>query len=346
MGYKVAVVGATGNVGREMMNVLSERQFPADEVFALASRRSVGVEVSYGEKTLKCQDLATFDFSKVDFCLMSAGSGPSKKYSPAIGAKGCIVIDNSSAWRYDQDVPLIVPEVNASVLEPYMARNNRKNIIANPNCSTAQMLVALKPIHDVAIIKRIVVSTYQSVSGAGKEGMDELWAQTKGKYVPGQDVPAKKFQKEIAFNVIPQIDVFMEDGYTKEEWKMLVETKKIMDPKIKVTATCVRVPVFVGHSEAVNIELEKPMTVEECRAILREAPGVMVVDKREPGGYVTPIEAAGEFATYVSRIREDATVENGLAMWIVSDNLLKGAALNAVQIAETLINRGLMKKAS
>ena len=346
MGYKVAVVGATGNVGREMMNVLSERQFPADEVFALASRRSVGVEVSYGEKTLKCQDLATFDFSKVDFCLMSAGSGPSKEYSPAIGAKGCIVIDNSSAWRYDQDVPLIVPEVNASVLEPYMARNNRKNIIANPNCSTAQMLVALKPIHDVAIIKRIVVSTYQSVSGAGKEGMDELWAQTKGKYVPGQDVPAKKFQKEIAFNVIPQIDVFMEDGYTKEEWKMLVETKKIMDPKIKVTATCVRVPVFVGHSEAVNIELEKPMTVEECRAILREAPGVMVVDKREPGGYVTPIEAAGEFATYVSRIREDATVENGLAMWIVSDNLLKGAALNAVQIAETLINRGLMKKAS
>ncbi|MFM9941494.1 MAG: aspartate-semialdehyde dehydrogenase [Hyphomicrobiaceae bacterium] len=344
MGYKVAVVGATGNVGREMMNVLAEREFPADEVYAIASRRSVGIEVSYGEKTLKCQDLATFDFSKVDICLMSAGSGPSKEHSPRIGAMGCIVIDNSSAWRYDQDVPLVVPEVNAHVLEPYMKRNNRKNIIANPNCSTAQMVVALKPIHDVAIIKRVVVSTYQSVSGAGKEGMDELWAQTKGKYVPGQEVAAKKFQKEIAFNVIPQIDVFMEDGYTKEEWKMLAETKKILDPKIKVTATCVRVPVFVGHSESVNIEMEKPMTVEECRAILREAPGVMVVDKREDGGYVTPIDAAGDFATFVSRIREDATVENGLAMWIVSDNLLKGAALNAVQIAETMINRGLLKK--
>jgi aspartate-semialdehyde dehydrogenase len=344
MGYRVAVVGATGNVGREMMNVLAEREFPIDEIYALASRRSVGVEVSFGDRTLKCQDLATFDFSKVDICLMSAGSGPSKEYSPAIGAKGCIVIDNSSAWRYDQDVPLIVPEVNAHVLEPYMARNNRKNIIANPNCSTAQMVVALKPIHDVATIKRVVVSTYQSVSGAGKDAMDELWNQTKGKYVPGQEVAAKKFPKEIAFNCIPQIDVFMEDGYTKEEWKMLAETKKILDPKIKVTATCVRVPVFVGHSESINIEMEKPMTVEECRAILREAPGIMVVDKREPGGYVTPIEAAGEFATYVSRIREDATVENGLAMWVVSDNLLKGAALNAVQIAETMINRGLLRK--
>jgi aspartate-semialdehyde dehydrogenase len=344
MGYRVAVVGATGNVGREMMNVLAEREFPIDEIYALASRRSVGVEVSFGDRTLKCQDLATFDFSKVDICLMSAGSGPSKEYSPAIGAKGCIVIDNSSAWRYDQDVPLIVPEVNAHVLEPYMARNNRKNIIANPNCSTAQMVVALKPIHDVATIKRVVVSTYQSVSGAGKDAMDELWNQTKGKYVPGQEVAAKKFPKEIAFNCIPQIDVFMEDGYTKEEWKMLAETKKILDPKIKVTATCVRVPVFVGHSESINIEMEKPMTVEECRAILREAPGIMVVDKREPGGYVTPIEAAGEFATYVSRIREDATVENGLAMWVVSDNLLKGAALNAVQIAETMMNRGLLRK--
>ena len=344
MGYKVAVVGATGNVGREMLNVLAERQFPADEVFAIASRRSVGIEVSYGDKTLKCQDLATFDFKKADICLMSAGSGPSKEHSPRIGALGCLVIDNSSAWRYDQDVPLIVPEVNADVLEPYMKKNNRKNIIANPNCSTAQMVVALKPIHDVAKIKRVVVSTYQSVSGAGKDAMDELWHQTKGKYVPGQEIDAKKFPKQIAFNVIPQIDVFMEDGYTKEEWKMLAETKKILDPKIKVTATCVRVPVFVGHSEAVNLELESPMTVEECRALLRAAPGIMVVDKREAGGYVTPVEAAGEFATFVSRIREDATVENGLAMWIVSDNLLKGAALNAVQIAETLINRGLMKK--
>jgi aspartate-semialdehyde dehydrogenase len=340
MGYKVAVVGATGNVGREMMNVLSERKFPADEVFAVASRRSIGVEVSYGDRILKCQDLENFDFSKVDICLMSAGSGPAKEYGPRIAATGCVVIDNSSCWRYDQDVPLVVPEVNADALSGW----TKKGIIANPNCSTAQMVVALKPLHDAAGIRRIVVSTYQSVSGAGKEAMDELWAQTKGKYVPGQEFSPKKFPKEIAFNVIPHIDVFMEDGYTKEEWKMLVETKKIMDPKIKVSATCVRVPVFVGHSESVNVEFERQMTVAEARAILREAPGVLVVDKREPGGYVTPIEAAGEYATYVSRIREDATVENGLAMWIVSDNLLKGAALNAVQIAEALIERNLLKK--
>jgi len=342
MGYKVAVVGATGNVGREMLNVLHERKFPADEVYAIASRRSIGVEVSYGDKTLKCQDLEQFDFSKCDFALMSAGSAVSKEWSPRIAAKGCIVIDNSSCWRYDQDVPLIVPEVNAEAAAGY----TKKHIIANPNCSTAQMVVVLKPLHDAAGIKRVVVSTYQSVSGAGKDAMDELWAQTKGKYVPGQEVPPKKFTKEIAFNVIPQIDVFMEDGYTKEEWKMLVETKKILDPKIKVTATCVRVPVFVGHSESLNIEFERPMTVAEARSILREAPGVMVVDKREPGGYVTPMEAAGEYATYVSRIREDATVENGLALWIVSDNLLKGAALNTVQIAETLINRKMLKKAA
>lgn len=342
MGYKVAVVGATGNVGREMMNVLAERRFPADEVYAVASRRSIGVEVSYGEKTLKCQDLEQFDFTGVDFCLMSAGGDVAKKWALDIGSKGCIVIDNSSAWRYDQDVPLIVPEVNAAAVAGY----TKKNIIANPNCSTAQMVVALKPIHDEARIKRVVVSTYQSVSGAGKEAMDELWQQTKGKYVPGQEVAPKKFTKEIAFNVIPHIDVFMEDGYTKEEWKMMAETKKIVDPSIKVTATCVRVPVFVGHAEAVNIELERHMSVAEARSILREAPGIMVVDKREPGGYVTPVEAAGEFATYVSRIREDATVENGLALWIVSDNLLKGAALNAVQIAETLINRGLVRAKS
>ena len=339
MGYKVAVVGATGNVGREMMNVLHERKFPADEVYAIASRRSLGVEVSYGDKTLKCQDLEQFDFSKIDICLMSAGSAVSKDWSPKIGAKGAVVIDNSSCWRYDQDVPLVVPECNPEALDGY----RKRNIVANPNCSTAQLVVALKPLHDAARIKRVVVSTYQSVSGAGKEGMDELWAQTKGKYVPGQEVDPKKFPKQIAFNVIPHIDVFMEDGYTKEEWKMLVETKKILDPKIKVTATCVRVPVFVGHSEAVNIEFESQMTVAEARSILREAPGVMVVDKREAGGYVTPVEAAGEFATYVSRIREDATVENGLVMWIVSDNLLKGAALNAVQIAETMIARGLLK---
>jgi len=342
MGYNVAVVGATGNVGREMLNVLAERQFPADEVFAIASRRSIGTEVSFGDKTLKCHDLEQFDFSKADFCLMSAGGSVSKEWSPRIAATGCTVIDNSSAWRYDQDVPLIVPEVNADAVRGF----RKKNIIANPNCSTAQMVVVLKPLHDYATIKRVVVSTYQSVSGAGKDAMDELWHQTKGKYVPGQEVEPKKFPKEIAFNVIPHIDVFMEDGYTKEEWKMVAETKKILDPKIKVTATCARVPVFVGHSEAVNIEFEKPITVEEARSILREAPGVMVVDKREPGGYVTPVEAAGEFATFVSRIREDATVENGLVMWIVADNLLKGAALNAVQIAETLINRNLLSKAA
>jgi len=342
MGYKVAVVGATGNVGREMLNVLAERQFPADEVHCVASRRSLGVEVSYGDRTLKCQDLEQFDFAKVDFCLMSAGSAVSKEWSPRIGAKGCVVIDNSSAWRYDQDVPLIVPEVNSDAIAGY----RKKNIIANPNCSTAQMVVVLKPLHDAARIRRVVVSTYQSVSGAGKDAMDELWNQTKAKYVPGEEVAPSKFTKEIAFNVIPHIDVFMEDGYTKEEWKLLVETKKILDPKIKVTATCVRVPVFVGHSEAVNLEFERPMSVAEARSILREAPGVMVVDKREAGGYVTPVEAAGEFATFVSRIREDATVENGLNVWIVSDNLLKGAALNAVQIAETLINRNLLRKAA
>ena len=342
MGYKVAVVGATGNVGREMLNVLAERRFPADEVYPIASRRSIGTEVSYGDRTLKCFDLEQFDFSKADLCLMSAGSAVSKDWSPRIAAKSCIVIDNSSCWRYDLDVPLVVPEVNAEAVRGY----TKKKIIANPNCSTAQLVVVLKPLHEFATIKRVVVSTYQSVSGAGRDAMDELWHQTKGKYVPGQEVEPQKFTKEIAFNVIPHIDVFMEDGYTKEEWKMLVETKKILDPKIKVTATCVRVPVFVGHSEAVNIEFEKPISAEEARNILREAPGIMVIDKREPGGYVTPVEAAGEFATYVSRIREDTTVENGLALWIVSDNLLKGAALNAVQIAETLINRNLLRTAA
>jgi aspartate-semialdehyde dehydrogenase len=342
MSYSVAVVGATGNVGREMLSILTERQFPAREVFALASRRSIGVEVSFGDATLKCKDLETFDFSKVDFCLMSAGGAVSKEWSPRIGAKGCIVIDNSSAWRYDLDVPLVVPEVNADAVAGYA----KKNIIANPNCSTAQLVVALKPLHDRATIKRVVVATYQSVSGAGKDAMDELWSQTKGKYVPGQEVEPKKFTKEIAFNCIPHVDVFMEDGYTREEWKMVAETKKILDPKIKLTATCVRVPVFVGHSEAVNVEFEKPITAEEAREILREAPGCLVIDKREPGGYVTPQEATGEDATYISRIREDATVENGLAMWIVSDNLRKGAALNAVQIAELMINRKLLKRAA
>ena len=345
MGYKVAVVGATGNVGREMLSILDERQFPVDECHAIASRKSMGVEVSFGDKTLKCQDLEQFDFSKVDICLMSAGSGVSKEWSPKIGAMGCIVIDNSSCWRYDAEVPLIVPEVNAHVLTEYMARPNRRNIIANPNCSTAQLVVVLKPLHDVARIKRVVVATYQSVSGAGKEGLDELWNQTKGIFVTDTPEP-KKFTKQIAFNVIPHIDVFMDSGDTKEEWKMTAETKKILDPKIKLTATCVRVPVFVGHSEAVNIEFDKPISAEEAREILREAPGCMVIDKRENGGYITPVECVGDFATFISRIREDATIENGLNMWVVSDNLRKGAALNAVQIAESLINRGLVKKAA
>jgi aspartate-semialdehyde dehydrogenase len=338
MGFKVAVVGATGNVGREMMNILSEREFPADEVVALASRKSLGQEVSYGNKTLKVKALEHFDFSDTDICLMSAGGSVSKEWSPRIGAQGAVVIDNSSAWRYDSDVPLIVPEVNADAVAGF----TKKNIIANPNCSTAQLVVALKPLHDKAKIKRVVVATYQSVSGAGKEAMEELFSQTKSVYQL-DEVEAKKFPKRIAFNVIPHIDVFMEDGYTKEEWKMMAETKKILDPKIKLTATCVRVPVFVGHSEAVNIEFENPITADEARDILRNAPGCLVIDKREPGGYVTPYEAAGEDATYISRIREDATVENGLQIWVVSDNLRKGAALNAVQIAECLINRKLIQ---
>ncbi len=345
MEYKVAVIGATGNVGREMLNILAEREFPASEVHAIASRRSLGSEVSYGSTTLKCKDLEQFDFRGIDFCLMSAGSAISKEWSPKIGAQGSLVIDNSSCWRYDMEVPLVVPEVNAQVLEEYMARPNRRNIIANPNCSTAQLVVALKPLHDVARIKRVVVATYQSVSGAGKDAIDELWSQTRGIFVTDPPAP-KKFTKQIAFNVIPQVDVFMEDGYTREEWKMVAETKKILDPKIKLTATCVRVPVFVGHSEAVNLEFERPISAEEAREILREAPGCLVVDKREDGGYVTPVECVGDFATFISRIREDATVENGLSLWIVSDNLRKGAALNTVQIAESLINRGLLKKAA
>src|SRR4029078_3571198 len=342
MGYKVALVGATGNVGREMLNIIDEGKFPADEVVALASRRSVGVEVSYGDRTLKVKALEHYDFSDVDICLMSAGGAVSKEWSPRIGAAGAVVIDNSSAWRMDPDVPLIVPEVNADAVAGF----TKKNIIANPNCSTMQLVVALKPLHDRATIKRVVVATYRWVPGAGKDAMDELWSQTKGKYVPGQEVEPKKFPKEIAFNCIPHCDVFMEDGYTREEWKMMAETKKILDPRIKLTATCVRVPVFVGHSEPVNVEFEKPITADEAREILREAPGCLVIDKKEPGGYITPMEATGEDATYISRIREDATVENGLAMWIVSDNLRKGAALNAVQIAELMINRKLLKKAA
>ena len=338
MGYKVAVAGATGNVGREMLNILAERGFPADEVVALASRRSQGTEVSYGEQTLKVKVLDSYDFSDTDICLMSAGGSVSKEWSPKIGKQGCVVIDNSSAWRYDADVPLIVPEVNADAIVGFA----KKNIIANPNCSTAQLVVALKPLHDRAKIRRVVVSTYQSVSGAGKEAMDELFTQTRAIFV-SDPVEAKKFPKRIAFNVIPHIDVFLDDGFTKEEWKMVAETKKILDPKIKLVATCVRVPVFISHSEAVNIEFESELTADEAREILREAPGCLVVDKREPGGYVTPHEAAGEDATYISRIREDPTVDNGLVMWVVSDNLRKGAALNAVQIAEVLVNRKLIQ---
>ncbi|MEM8792554.1 MAG: aspartate-semialdehyde dehydrogenase [Pseudomonadota bacterium] len=339
MGYKVAVAGATGNVGRELLNIMAEREFPADEVVALASRKSLGTECGYGDDTLTCRDIETYDWAGTDIALFAIGSGPSKTYAPRAAAAGCVVIDNSSLYRYDSQVPLIVPEVNPDAVEGY----TKKNIIANPNCSTAQMVVALKPLHDRARIKRVVVATYQSVSGAGKAGMDELWNQTKGLYVPGQEVEPSKFQKQIAFNCIPHIDVFMEDGSTKEEWKMVAETKKIVDPDIKVTATCVRVPVFVGHSEAVNIELEDPLTAEEAREILREAPGCMVVDKHEDGGYITPVESVGDYATFISRIREDITVENGLSMWVVSDNLRKGAALNAVQIAELLGRRCLKK---
>jgi aspartate-semialdehyde dehydrogenase len=337
MGFKVAIVGATGNVGREMLNILAERTFPVSEVVALASRRSLGTEVSFGDKTLKTKVLDLYDFSDVDICLMSAGGEVSKEWSPKIAAQGVVVIDNSSAWRYDSEVPLIVPEVNADAIVGF----RKKNIIANPNCSTAQLVVALKPLHDAAKIKRVVVATYQSVSGAGKEGMDELFEQTRAVFTTGE-IKVKKFPTRIAFNLIPHIDSFMEDGYTKEEWKMVAETKKMLDPKIKLTATCVRVPVFVGHSEVVNVEFENPISADEARAILRESPGLLVIDKQEDGGYITPHEAAGEDATYVSRIREDITVENGLTFWCVSDNLRKGAALNAIQIAEVLINRKLI----
>jgi len=339
MGLRVAVVGATGNVGREMLAILEERLFPADEIHAIASRRSLGVEVSYGERSLKCKDLEQFDFSGVDLVLMSAGAAVSKQWSPIIGAAGAVVIDNSSAWRMDARVPLIVPEVNPDAVLGY----EKLNIVANPNCSTAQLVVALKPLHDRASIKRVVVATYQSVSGAGKEAMDELWTQTRALYV-NDEVIQEHFPKQIAFNVIPHGGEFMEDGYTTEEWKIEVETKKILDPKIKLTATSVRVPVFVGHSEAVNVEFAQPISAAEARDLLREAPGLMVIDKHEDAGYATPLDCVGEFATFVSRIREDKTVENGLSLWVVSDNLRKGAALNAVQIAELMLNRGLFKR--
>jgi aspartate-semialdehyde dehydrogenase len=340
MSWKIAVVGATGNVGREMLNVLAERQFPASEVVALASRKSLGQEISFGDKTLKCKALEHYDFRGTDIALMSAGGAISGEWSPKIAAQGCVVIDNSSKWRMDRDVPLVVPEVNAHALAGFA----KKNIIANPNCSTAQLVVALKPLHDFAQIKRVVVATYQSVSGAGREGMDELFRQTKAIYVTDSIEP-KLFTKQIAFNIIPHIGDFLDSGFTQEEFKLMVETQKILDPDIQVNATCVRVPVFVGHSEAVTVEFERPITAEQARGILRQAPGCLVVDKREDGAYVTPIECAGEDATYISRIRKDPTSEHGLSMWIVSDNLRKGAALNAVQIAEMLIARYLKKAA-
>jgi aspartate-semialdehyde dehydrogenase len=342
MGYRVVVAGATGNVGREMLNILAEREFPIDDIAALASSRSQGDEIEFGEtgRMLKVQNIEHFDPAGWDMALFAIGSEATKVYAPKFAGAGCTVIDNSSLYRMDPDVPLIVPEVNADAINLYRA----KNIIANPNCSTAQMVVALKPLHDAAGIKRVVVATYQSVSGAGKQGMDELFEQSRNIFV-GEQAEPKKFTKQIAFNVIPHIDSFLDDGSTKEEWKMVVETKKILDPKVKVHATCVRVPVFVGHSEAINIEFEREIGADEAQRILREAPGVMLVDKREDGGYVTPVECVGEFATYVSRVREDPTVENGLALWCVSDNLRKGAALNAVQIAELLGRRHLKKAA-
>jgi aspartate-semialdehyde dehydrogenase len=340
MGYRIAVVGATGNVGREMLNILAERAFPIDEIAALASSRSTGDEIEFGEtgEMLKVKNLEHFDFTGWDIALFAAGSGPTKIHAPRAAAAGCVVIDNSSLYRMDPDVPLIVPEVNPDAIDGYKA----KNIIANPNCSTAQLVVALKPLHDKATIRRVVVATYQSVSGAGKDGMDELFEQSRAIFV-GDTVEPKKFTKQIAFNVIPHIDVFLDDGSTKEEWKMVVETKKILDPKIRVNATCVRVPVFVGHSEAVNIEFVDDISADEAQDLLREAPGVMLVDKREDGGYVTPVECVGDYATFVSRVREDPTVDNGLSLWCVSDNLRKGAALNAVQIAELLGRRHLKK---
>ena len=338
MGYNIAVVGATGNVGHEMLNILAERAFPIDKIAVLASRKSLGTEVSFGDKTLKTQDLDTFDFAGWDMALFAVGSDATKKYAPIAAKAGCVVIDNSSLYRYDPDIPLIVPEVNPEAVHQY----SNKNIIANPNCSTAQMVVALKPLHDRAKIKRVVVSTYQSVSGSGKAAIDSLWDETKAIYNPTSSV-SQHYTKQIAFNVIPHIDVFMDSGDTKEEWKMVVETKKIVDKDIKVTATCVRVPVFVGHSESVNIEFEDFLDEDEARDILREAPGIMVIDKREDGGYVTPIECVGDFATFISRIRQDVTVENGLNLWCVSDSLRNGAALNAVQIAE-LLGRECLKK--
>jgi aspartate-semialdehyde dehydrogenase len=343
MGYRIAVAGATGNVGREMLSILAERKFPVDEIVPLASKRSVGKEISFGEKaSFKVKELATYDFKGIDIVLSSPGGAVSAANSPRAAAAGAVVIDNTSHFRMEPDVPLVVPEVNPQALAGYAKRN----IIANPNCSTIQMVVALKPLHDLAKIKRVVVSTYQSVSGAGKAGMDELFNQTRGIYMNEPAVKTQaKFTKQIAFNVIPHIDVFMPDGSTKEEWKMVVETRKILDPDIQVVATCVRVPSFIGHGEAVTVEFEGAITEAQARAALKKAPGVTVVDHRADEGYVTPVECAGEDQVYVSRIRKDPTVKNGLSLWVCSDNLRKGAALNAVQIAEALV-KSYMRKAA
>lgn len=336
MSISIAIVGATGLVGRETLAILDERMVDISKAHALASRESLGREVSFGDRTLKCEDLERFDFSKVDLVFLAAGGDVAREWAPKIAAQGAYVIDNSSAFRMDPDVPLVVPEVNPDAI----LQARKKRIIANPNCSTAQLVVALKPIHDRAVIKRVVVATYQSASGAGQAAMDELWQQTKGIYV-NDPIEPRAFNKQIAFNLIPQIDVFMEDGSTKEEWKMLVETKKILDPSIKMAATCVRVPVFVGHSEAVTVELGLELSAEEARTLLRESPGIMLIDNPDEETYVTPVESVGEFAVFVSRVREDPSVENGLQMWVVADNLRKGAALNTVQIAELMIERGM-----
>ncbi len=342
MAYRVAVVGATGAVGREMLKTLAERRFPVREVAAVASGRSTGAEVSFGEKTtLKVQNLASFDFAGWDIGLFSPGAAVSAIHAPRAAAAGCVVIDNTSHFRMEPDVPLVVPEVNPQAL----AKFAKRNIIANPNCSTIQMVVALKPLHDRFRVRRVVVATYQSVSGAGKEAMDELFTHTKAAFVNDPTRP-ENFTKEIAFNCIPQIDRFLPDGETKEEWKMVVETRKILDPDIAVVATCVRVPVFIGHGEAVHVEFERPVSPGEARAILRDAPGVTVIDRHEDGGFVTQLECAGEDAVFVSRIRRDPTVAHGLAFWCVSDNLRKGAALNAVQIAEALDAQGLLRQAA
>ncbi|PHK95984.1 aspartate-semialdehyde dehydrogenase [Pseudoroseomonas rhizosphaerae] len=340
MGYRVAVVGATGNVGREILKTLAEREFPVSEVIALASGRSAGQEVSFGEKgVLKVQNLEKFDFAGTDIGLFSPGASVSAVHAPRAAAAGCVVIDNTSQFRMDHDVPLVVPEVNPGALKGF----RRRNIIANPNCSTIQMVVALKPLHEIATVRRVVVATYQSVSGAGKEAMDELFTQTRGVFVNDAATP-EVFTKPIAFNCIPHIDKFMDDGFTKEEWKMAVETRKILDPNIQVVASCVRVPAFIGHGEAVHVEFERPISVNQAWAALREAPGITVLDRREDGGYATQVEIAGEDPVFVSRLRADPTVPNGLAFWCVADNLRKGAALNAVQIAEELVRQELLEK--